>query len=715
MDGGEDSTMAPETAEVDKLLDRATRTVGAHLGALYLRVPERKMLMMTTVTGVPSRLVVPWSRVALAAPVPVAEAARSCGPVWLADQQELARRFPRTALAFPYPVAMYVVPVLVDGVCWGAVLMLWPGGRSQELPAVETREIAQAADLIARGLRAAEARGSPVRPRATPLAMETPPTRYDHPAADLVERLGEGFCALDLHGRVTFLNGTAAGLLGCDRVELLGHRPWEVLPWLTDPSYENAYLAALFSRVPTGFTAARPDGTWLSFLLYPDTTGISMRIRPTDTPGGPTDPATDSLPDAPARAGTLFHLLHLASALTRAVSVQELTGSLTEQMMQVLDAQGLALLTADEGRLQVVGSGGFPPEMPTYFNGLPLASQTAGIRAIETGVPVFYSDTSDLIRDFPHHPHYGNMGAFAFLPLTVSGRTIGCCVLGYDRPRPFPPDQRAELTSLAGMIAQALERARLHDSNAQAARGLQDGLLPRRLPQPGKLNVVARYRPATHTLEVGGDFYDLIDFGESVVGAVIGDVQGHSVQAAAVMGQVRTAVHTHARVGASPDEILSRTNRLLMEMNSDLFCSCAYAHIDLPRHRVMLASAGHPPPILRHPDGTAEVLDRASGLLLGVEPDVRYNTMEFDLPPGALLALYTDGLVERPGTDLGTAIDRLAEEISTAGPEELGMLADTIIKRAEATVSPHSSDDIALLLVECRPRPARRQIKAGTD
>ncbi|GHJ40685.1 SpoIIE family protein phosphatase [Streptomyces sp. TS71-3] len=701
MRGDENSAVAPETAEVDRLLDRATRTVGAHFGALYLKVPERKLMMMTTATGVPSRLTRPWSRVALAAPVPVAEAARSGAPVWLPNRQELARRFPRTALAFPYSVAMYVVPVLVDGACWGAVLMLWPGNRPQELTPAETSEIGRAVELIARGLRTAAARGSPVRPRITPLALDPPSPRYGHPASDLTERLGEGVCALDLHGRVTFLNSTAAGLLERDRAELLGNRPWQMVPWLTDPAYENAYLAALFSRLPTSFTADRPDGTSLAFLLYPDTTGITVRIRPTDRPEDPPDPATDTLPAAPARPGTLFHLLHLASALTRAVDVEELTFSLTEQVMQVLDAQGLALLTADEGRLQVVGTAGFPPEVQRYLNGLPLSSQTAGIRAIETGVPLFYSDASDLIRDFPNNRHCGDMAAFAFLPLTVSGRTIGCCVLGYDRPRLFPTDQRAELTSLAGMIAQALERARLYDSNAQVARGLQEGLLPHRLPRPGQLDVAARYRPATHALEVGGDFYDLIDFGESVVGAVVGDVQGHSVQAAAIMGQVRTAVHTHARAGSPPEEILSRTNRLLTELSGSLFCSCVYAHIDVPRHRVRLVSAGHPPPILRHPDGTTEVLDKASGLLLGIEPDVRYEITEFDLPPGALLALYTDGLVERPGIDLGQAIGRLAEEISEAGRQELGALADAVIERAETTVSPRSGDDIALLLVEC--------------
>lgn len=293
------------------------------------------------------------------------------------------------------------------------------------------------------------------------------------------------------------------------------------------------------------------------------------------------------------------------------------------------------------------------------------------------------------------------MAAFAFLPLTVSGGTFGCWVLGYDRPREFPADERAELTTLTGMIAQALDRARLYDENARVARGLQDGLLPSSLPRVAGLEVATRYRPATHALDVGGDFYDLIDLGAGQVGAVIGDVQGHSVQAAALMGQIRTSMHTHARVGARPEEVLAHTNRLLMEVSGRMFCSCLYAHIDMPGSRVLLASAGHLPPILRYPDHSTETLDLPPGLLLGIEEDVRFETVEVPLPPGAMLALYTDGLVERPGKDVGESIDRLAEALARAGDEPLDVLADRIVERAKETVAAKSNDDIALFLVSC--------------
>ncbi|WTL45239.1 serine/threonine-protein phosphatase [Streptomyces sp. NBC_01497] len=123
--------------------------------------------------------------------------------------------------------------------------------------------------------------------------------------------------------------------------------------------------------------------------------------------------------------------------------------------------------------------------------------------------------------------------------------------------------------------------------------------------------------------------------------------------------------------------------------------------MDVAGHRILLACAGHPPPVLRHASRRTEVLDLPPGLLLGVQEDARFETVEVDLRPGGLLALYTDGLVERPGVDVGLSIDRLAEQLAEAPNEPLDVLADMIVERAERTAVPESADDIALLLMQC--------------
>jgi PAS domain S-box-containing protein len=684
---------------LDAAVDRVSRTTGAPIVAGYLDVPEEHLVRMTVVRGVSKRLARPWSRVARVAQVPVAQAVRSGQAVWVGSQQELARRFPRTALSFPYQVAMYVAPIVDAGVSWGALLLLWPGTRSSELSLSEEREVSTACRRAAKALRLAAEAGHPLLPRLDPLALD-PPAKSPDPRARLADRLPDGICELDLEGRLTFINARACELLGRDRDELLHRDPFEMIPWLHDPAFENAYLAAVFSRLPSTLRVRHPSGGWLSVTMYADDWGVTASVEHADLPADRARSAAASPSDTPTRAGTLFHLLHLASALAEAKTVHEINDALTEQMMPVLGVQAFALLTAQDGRLRVVTCQGFPEEMAEFFDGLLMTSPVQGVRTVESGTPSFQSDALELPDTEPDVERYGRVASFAYLPLTVSGRTIGCCVLGYERRQPFVPNERAELLSLAGLIAQALERARLYDLNAQAARGLQEGLLPRSLPQIGGLHTAARYRPAVSALDVGGDFYDLIALDDTTAVAVVGDVQGHSVPAAALMGQVRTAVHTHAQVGTAPSEILARTNRLLKDLNTELFASCLCAQLDLRRRTALLANAGHLPPVLRRPDGRAEVLELPPGLLLGVEPEASFPTTEIGLAPGTLLALYTDGLVERPGTDLGDAIDDLAHLIDEAPPGSLSTLCDQLISGAESTMTEEKSDDIALLLLQ---------------
>lgn len=204
-------------------------------------------------------------------------------------------------------------------------------------------------------------------------------------------------------------------------------------------------------------------------------------------------------------------------------------------------------------------------------------------------------------------------------------------------------------------------------------------------------------------MDIGGDFYDLIRCTPTTAVAVIGDVQGHNTTAAALMGQVRTAVHAHATAGATPGDILARTNRLLTDLDPGLFASCLIAHLDLTHHRAQLATAGHPPALLRHPDGPTDILRIPPGLLLGIAPDAQYQTTDIALPPGAVLALYTDGLVESPGTDIDDATTALAAHLTSAQTQNLDTLAETLIHYAEQAAP--LNDDIALLLIRPHNKP----------
>ncbi|MET9799417.1 SpoIIE family protein phosphatase [Streptomyces sp. NPDC006368] len=702
------------------------RRTGASVGAFYLLLPEERLLRLVVIGGVPSRLAAPWARVPLSAPAPVADAVRDNRLVWVSRQEELARTYPRAAVALPYPLALAAVPVTGER-RWGALLLLWPGTHPPRTTRRQRGNIALSSRRLARLLDEAVHAGRPVTPPEEPLvlAAETaarppsPASQTALAAADFTERLPEGCCGLDLQGRITFLNARGAALLGRAADELLGTQPWLALPWLDDPVHEDRYRAALLSRRPVSFTACRPPDRWLDFRLYPDASGISVRITPAGTGmRPPANPATDTAPlpstdrepgpdqplptPAPARAGQLYQLMHLAAALTEAVGVRDVVDMVADQIMPAFGAQGLVLSAAEAGRLRITGSRGYPPHVVERLDGLPLDTGfTPAGQALAGGVPAFFTHPEEMARIYPEAPLISGKQAWAFLPLVISGRPVGCCVLSYDRPRAFPAEERAVLTSLAGLIAQALDRARLYDAKHQLAHGLQQALLPHRLPAVTGLQVAARYLPATLGMDIGGDFYDLIRLDATTAAAVIGDVQGHNVAAAALMGQVRTAVHTHATAGATPDQVLTRTNRFLLDLDPGLFTTCLYVRIDLAGHRARLVSAGHPPPLVRPPGRRARPVDVTPGPVLGVDPRAAYPVTEIPLPAGAVLALYTDGLVESAGTDIEEAIAGLADHLSDAGEDDLDLLLESVLRRGRP--ADQRTDDIALLLL--RPTP----------
>ncbi|GHH94620.1 SpoIIE family protein phosphatase [Streptomyces capillispiralis] len=683
---------------MDTAMAAVVRETGAFGGLLYVLPPGDDALWLILVAGVPREFVVPWRRVALTDPMPVADAVRERRLVWVPGQESMARHYPRPALVLPYDFALSAAPVTSSAEVRGGLVLLWSGARSPE-PSPGVRDaIERGCHRLGTLLQQAVDRGDPLPPPGRPRTLSPAARRAVSPGeaevvASFVDRLPGGSCALDTNGRITFATPTAADLLGADPADLVGALPWEALPWMDVPQVEDRYRAAMVSRKPQSFVVLRPPDVWLSFELYPDASGISVRITGTD----PSEraPAPSSEPAAgPSRATLLYHLMQLAATLTEAVGVQDVVDQTADQLMPALGAQGMVLMTSEDGRLKILGYRGYRADVMSRFDGVPLSLDIPGTKVLTSGVPSFFASFDDLNRAYPSTVHEDGMAAWAFMPLIASGRPIGSLLLSYRRPHAFPPGERAVLTSLAGLVGQALDRARLYDSKNNLAHRLQSALLPHSLPHLPGLRVTARYLPAARGLGIGGDFYDLIRLDRHTVAATIGDVQGHNVDAAVLMGQVRTAVHAHATVGAPPDHVLAGTNRLLTDLDPGLFTSCLYVHLDLARRRACLATAGHPPPLLRHADGRTELLRVTPGLLLGIDPDVRYPTLEFALPRGCVLVLYTDGLVEAPGVDLDDATAALAGLVEHADPTDLDAMADTLIRHA-----PTPGDDIALLLI----------------
>ncbi|WP_431961198.1 SpoIIE family protein phosphatase [Actinacidiphila sp. bgisy160] len=695
---------------LDSTLSQVVRDTGASIGLVYLMTPERDLLRLAVAVGVSRKIDTIWGRVVPSASSPVADAVRERRMVLLCGHEDTVRSYPRLALVLPYDFPLAAAPIASGSTTWGALCLVWPGGHPGRFDRRAREAYRGACDRMGRLLRRAAEDGEPVLPPAEPRVLPVLRTRTHSPdeamaAADLAERFPEGALALDLDGRITFVTETAAALLGAEVPDLLGTEPWELLPWLDDPVFEDRFRGAMISRRPGTATALRPPDRWLTFEFHPDGTGVSVRVTPAPTPEAAQTPAAQ-LPAGPTpdRAIALYHLLHMAATLTEAVGTQDVIDLVAEQMLSVFGVHAVALLTVEEGRLRIIGHRGHHEDYIESVVAQPLDVDNAAVRVVKTGVPGFFANVDELLRIYPGTVVRDRKAAWAFLPLITSGRPVGSMALAYDRPHPFSAGERSVLISIAGLVAQALERARLYDAEHSLAISLQARLLPRALPDIPGLEVAARYMPATRGIDIGGDFYDVIRLDTTTCGVAIGDVQGHNVNAAALMGEVRTAVR--ATAGASPSEVLARSNRLLVDLDPGLLASCLYAQLDLERHTACVATAGHPPPVLRHPDGTTEVLPLPPGPLLGVDPDARYPTTEIALPPGAVLALYTDGLVETPGVDLDASAADLAAHLARAGPDAtMDALAASLLGHAQRSAP--RNDDIALLLTHVTGRPDR--------
>ncbi len=521
-------------------------------------------------------------------------------------------------------------------------------------------------------------------------------------AAGAPDQLPDGVISLDRFGRVVHANDRAEALVGRSLKQLAGQVLWEAVPWLGSAAYEDHYRSALLSLNPVHFAACRTPQQWLSVSLYPRRDGISVTFTAVDEPSyTPTSVVRPGVGlGSPAdRAAALYRPVALAIALTEAVTARQVSAVVTEELLPAFGGRQLAIYLLREGHLHLAWETGFPHGFLDRFDGVGLDARLPGVETLTSGRPIFFESMELLASAYPGIPLDAHSGARAFLPLIASGRPVGSCILGFDQPRGFSPEDRTVLTALAGLIAQALERARRYDSEAALARGLQDALLPQELPVRDDVDTVGRYLPGTHGMDVGGDWYDVVET-ERGLALVIGDVQGHGVAAAATMGQLRSAVRAFALSGGAPQEVMRGTNRLLIDLARDQIASCCYIVLDPVTGLAQAVRAGHPQPLLRHPDGRTEVLDLAGGVVLGVDGEASYGLTELRLEPGAVLALYTDGLVEHPGTDIDEGVELLRRSLATSEFSSLVDVSNKLIN--EARTATERPDDIALLLAARR-------------
>jgi anti-anti-sigma factor len=379
-------------------------------------------------------------------------------------------------------------------------------------------------------------------------------------------------------------------------------------------------------------------------------------------------------------------------------------------------ALGAALVTVctlgRDGLLEVVHVAGHPEAGAEAFGRMPLTAPLPLTEAVRTGRPVWIPDRSAWESRYPAAGPalLGPTEAAAVLPLAVGERVLGAVGLTFRTAREFDPAERTFLLSLAGQAAVAFERAALADTRREIADTLQHSLLPGGLPSLQRLSVTARYLPGQRGTQAGGDWYDVLPLADGRVALVVGDVVGNGAVAAAVMGQLRSALAMLLLEGHPPGRALDLLDRFAARIEGARVSTAAVLLLDPETGRLTYSRAGHPPPLVLGASG-ARALDGALGpaldVLAGRGPRPAAET---DLRPGETLLLYTDGLVERRDASLDAGLDRLsavATRLAEAPPQ---LLVDGLLGGMFDEAGP--ADDVAVVAARLVPAPLRLELSA---
>jgi len=376
------------------------------------------------------------------------------------------------------------------------------------------------------------------------------------------------------------------------------------------------------------------------------------------------------------------------TALSR-LDAESLLTELLERTRDILGADTAAVLLLDHSSQELIATAaaGLEEEVRQGVR-IPLGAGFAGRVAAQRG-PVILDrvDASTVVN-----PILMAKGVRALMgvPMIVGGRVIGVMHVGSLRPRRFTPDD-TELLQLAADRAATAVSAMLARTDRIAAGALQRSLLPSALPAVAGAELAARFIPG-HGV-VGGDWYDVFFLPSGEVGMVVGDVAGSGLPAAVVMGRMRSALRAYALETTDPAEVLTRLDRKMEHFEPSSLATVLYVVVAPSLATARVSSAGHLPPVLAVPGHSGELADVHSDLLIGADASTPRRSATIAIPPGSLLCVCTDGLIERREYPLDEGLDRLCKAVQ-AGPAE----ATCAAVMAALVGSEEVRDDIAVLM-----------------
>ena len=516
--------------------------------------------------------------------------------------------------------------------------------------------------------------------------------------------IGMGLSTVD--GRWLEVNGALCELLGRTQTQLLDQPLWE-LTHPADREHERDAVRRLLRNRPffdqSEKRFMRQNGDVVHAIV-----SVSLTADGHDRPQGYIWQLVDvteqrraeaeraARVEAEAVATTIGKLQQVTEAALEHLELRDLLDVLVERLCEVFAADIVRILLQDrdEEELYVLGA-------------------AAGLDSVEPGTPVEIGDVlADVVsagrpvtlQELPAGAGLDPMmaaagvGSLMASPLVIKGQLVGVVEVAMRSARPFALEDESLLILMADRAGLAIEHARAYQREVSNVEMLQRSLLPQQLPEIEGIQIGARYKPGG--ADVGGDWYDAIPLEGGRVGVAMGDVVGHGIGAASLMGQLRHATRAYALEGHSPAGVLDRLDRLVRTLDGGQMATLLYLVVEPDHGTINFASAGHVPPLAIGLAGEAEYLESAPNPPLGVFESEGHTELTAELAPGSTIVLYTDGLVEERGVSIDQGLDalRLAAAQDICHPAEL---CDRLV---DAMLAIHpANDDIAVLALRALP------------
>lgn len=400
-------------------------------------------------------------------------------------------------------------------------------------------------------------------------------------------------------------------------------------------------------------------------------------------------------------------LLAASSELIDTVTVKDVVAAVGRLASGGLDPVHVSIAVRDDAGQIVLHSDEEIPVALSRLLPLSLREELPVVACVRTGKPVILLDRQSIVEEFPQMaPTADELGwqSVAHAPLVGLRGTIGALTFAWSEPHPIGVEEQAVITTLAGYVTHALQRATHLDDRIAAAQILQRAMLSD-LPVVEHLDLATRYQAAQGHDHVGGDWYDAVQIPDGGLALVVGDVVGHDISAAAAMGQLRSLLRAYlVDRHEPPSALLRRLDNANHVLGARTIATAILATLEAGAdgwYDLRWSNAGHPPPIVIHPDGRAHSLPGRNPLL-GAVRHVRRTNHDYRLPPGATLLLHTDGLTERRGVSIDQANTKLHALLAEHATATLTDLLDVVVSQIPDT---GHEDDLALLAVRIPPDP----------